>query len=131
IAALDTASNFGGMGSSREVTFAALVEPALLLILFAVALPAGSTAFSAVVGVGAPDPADVLLFGALMIVVIAETGRVPIDKPDTHLELTMIDEGMLLEYSGRPLGVLHWATQVKQLTMLALIVALFFPWGMA
>ncbi|RIK41912.1 MAG: formate hydrogenlyase [Chloroflexi bacterium] len=131
IAALDTASNFGGMGASREVAFAALVEPALLLVLFAVALPAGSTSFSAMVGDGWPGAAAVPAFAALLVVTIAETGRVPVDNPDTHLELTMIHEGMLLEYSGRPLGVIHWATQVKQLAFLSLLAALFFPWGMA
>jgi formate hydrogenlyase subunit 4 len=131
LAALDTASNFGGMGASREVAFAALVEPGLLLVLFAVALPAGSTSFSALVGEGWPGAAGLLACGALLIVAIAETGRIPIDNPDTHLELTMVHEGMLLEYSGRPLGVLHWATQVKQLAMLALLAALYLPWGMA
>lgn len=131
LAGLDTGSNFGGMGSSREVAFAALVEPALFLILFAVALPAGSTSLTALVGHGWPNASDVCAFGALFIVAIAETGRIPIDNPDTHLELTMIHEGMLLEYSGRPLGVLHWAAQVKQLAILSLIAALFLPWGMA
>ena len=119
------------MGASREVAFAALVEPALLLVLFAVALPVGSTSFSALVGGSGPSAGALLAFAALLIVVIAETGRIPVDNPDTHLELTMIHEGMLLEYSGRPLGILHWATQVKQLAMLALVAALFLPWGMA
>jgi formate hydrogenlyase subunit 4 len=131
LAALDSASNFGGMGASREVAFAALIEPALLLVLFALALPAGSTSFTALVDASGPSAAALLASGALLIVVIAETGRIPIDNPDTHLELTMIHEGMLLEYSGRPLGVLHWTTQVKQMTMLALTAALFLPWGMA
>ena len=130
LAAFDSASNFAEMGASREVAFAALIEPALLLVLFAVALPIGSTSFSALVGSGSGAGA-LLAFGALLIVVIAETGRIPIDNPDTHLELTMIHEGMLLEFSGRPLGVLHWATQIKQLAMLALMAALFLPWGMA
>lgn len=131
LAGLDTASNFGGMGSSREVAFAALVEPALLLVLIGAALPSGSTAFGALVGDGRITPPALLAIGALLIVVITETGRVPIDNPDTHLELTMIHEGMLLEYSGRPLGILHWASQIKQLTVLSLMAALFFPWGMA
>jgi formate hydrogenlyase subunit 4 len=131
LASLDTASNFGGMGASREVAFAALVEPGLLLAIFAVALPVGSTSLSALVGDGSPNAANLLAFGALLIVAIAETGRIPIDNPDTHLELTMVHEGMLIEYSGRPLGVLHWATQVKQLAILALLAALFLPWGMA
>ncbi len=131
LAALDTGSNFGGMGSSREVAFAALIEPALLLVVFAVALPEGSTSFTALGGSGWPSPGDGVAFLALMIVAIAEMGRIPVDNPDTHLELTMVHEGMLLEYSGRPLGVLHWATQVKQLAILSLIAALFLPWGMA
>lgn len=131
LAALDTGSNFGGMGSSREVAFAALVEPALLLIIFAVALPAGSTSLGALVGSGWPGASELVAFLALLIVAIAETGRIPVDNPDTHLELTMIHEGMLLEYSGRPLGVLHWATQIKQLAILSLISALFLPWGLA
>jgi formate hydrogenlyase subunit 4 len=131
LAALDTASNFGGMGASREVAFAALVEPALLLVLFAVALPSASTSLTALVGSGWPSAGDLLALGALLIIAVAETGRVPIDNPDTHLELTMVHEGMLLEYSGRPLGILHWASQVKQLTILSLIAALFLPWGMA
>jgi formate hydrogenlyase subunit 4 len=131
LAALDTGSNFGGMGSSREVAFAAMIEPALLLVVFAIALPAGSTSLTALVGSGWPSASEGVAFGALMIVVIAETGRIPVDNPDTHLELTMVHEGMLLEYSGRPLGVLHWATQIKQLAVLSLIAALFLPWGMA
>jgi formate hydrogenlyase subunit 4 len=131
LAALDTASNFGGMGASREVAFAASIEPALLLVLFAVALPVSSTSFSALVGGGGPSAGALLAFVALVVVAIAETGRIPIDNPDTHLELTMIHEGMLLEYSGRPLGILHWMTQVKQLAMLGLVAALFLPWGMA
>jgi formate hydrogenlyase subunit 4 len=131
LAALDTASNFGGMGASREVAFAALVEPALMLVIFAVALPRGSTSLSVLVGGGRLGAADLIAFGALLIVAIAETGRIPIDNPDTHLELTMAHEGMVLEYSGRPLGVIHWATQVKQLAIVALAVSFFFPWGMA
>jgi formate hydrogenlyase subunit 4 len=131
LAALDTGSNFGGMGASREVTFAALVEPALLLVLFAVALPVGSTSLTALVGDGRPGAGDLLACAALLIVLVAETGRIPIDNPDTHLELTMAHEGMLLEYSGRPLGVLHWTTQVKQLAFLSLLAVLFLPWGMA
>ncbi|GIW03518.1 MAG: formate hydrogenlyase HycD [Thermomicrobiales bacterium] len=131
LAALDTASNFGGMGASREVAFAALVEPALLLVVFARALPAGSTSLTALIGHGNLGAADLLAFGAMLIVIIAETGRIPIDNPDTHLELTMAHEGMILEYSGRPLGVIHWASQVKQLALLALASALFFPWGLA
>ncbi len=131
IAALDTGSNFGGMGTSRELTFAALTEPALILVLFAAALPAGSTSFSMISGDGHMTVAKLLALAALAIVIIAETGRVPIDNPDTHLELTMAHEGMILEYSGRPLGLLTWATQVRQIAFIALAIALFLPWGIA
>ncbi len=131
LAALDTASNFGGMGTSRELTFAALIEPALLLGIFALALPIGSSSLGALVGDGGVTPARILALGSLFIVAIAETGRIPVDNPDTHLELTMAHEGMLLEYSGRPLGLLLWGTHVKQLVVLSLLAALFFPWGIA
>lgn len=131
LAALDTASNFGGMGTSRELAFAALVEPALLVSLFALALPAGSTALGALAGDGGVTVGRALALAALFIVAIAETGRIPVDNPDTHLELTMAHEGMLLEYSGRPLGLLLWATHIKQMVILSLLAALFFPWGVA
>ena len=137
LAGLDTASNFGGMGSSREVTFAALIEPALLLVLFATALRAGGmqlgTMSEALAGAGlsAITPAHLLAATALLIVVIAETGRVPVDNPDTHLELTMVHEGMLLEYAGRPLGVLVYAALLKQALVITLFANLFLPWGIA
>jgi formate hydrogenlyase subunit 4 len=137
LAGLDTGSAFGGMGSSREVAVAALAEPALLLVLFAVAWRTGGTDLSAAAGhfvaqgIAAVAPSQVLALAALVIVVIAETGRVPADNPDTHLELTMIHEGMLLEYSGRPLGVLVWASQLKQIVLLSLVIALFMPFGVA
>jgi formate hydrogenlyase subunit 4 len=131
LAALDTASNFGGMGTSRELAFAALVEPALLLALFALAIPAGSTALVALVGDGGVSAARLLALVTLLIVTIAETGRIPVDNPDTHLELTMAHEGMLLEYSGRPLGLILWGTHLKQLLLLSLLASFFFAWGIA
>ena len=131
LAALDTASNFGGMGMSRELAFAALVEPALLLALFALAIPAGSLALAALAEGQRFGASLLLAFGALVIVVIAETGRIPIDNPDTHLELTMAHEGMVLEYSGRPLGLIFWGAQIKQLAVLSLVVAVTAPWGIA
>jgi formate hydrogenlyase subunit 4 len=131
LAALDTASNFGGMGTSRELAFAALIEPALLLALFALALPAGSTALGALVGDGSASVSQALALAALFIVAVAETGRLPVDNPDTHLELTMAHEGMLLEYAGRPLGLLLWATYIKQFVVLSLLAALVLPWGIA
>jgi formate hydrogenlyase subunit 4 len=135
LAGLDTGSNFGGMGSSREMTFAALVEPALLLVLFATALRVGSTSLGqmsqqlAQAGLAAMTPAHLMAGIALLIVVIAETGRVPVDNPDTHLELTMVHEGMLLEYAGRPLGLLVYAALVKQALVITLLANLFVPWG--
>ncbi len=131
LAALDTASNFGGMGTSRELAFASLIEPALIIALFALALPAGSTSLEALVGTGGVTMGRALAFAALFIVAIAETGRIPVDNPDTHLELTMAHEGMILEYSGRPLGLILWGTHVKQLIVLSMLTALFFPWGIA
>jgi formate hydrogenlyase subunit 4 len=131
LAALDTASNFGGMGMSRELAFASLVEPALLLALFALAIPVGSTGLVAMVEGHRLGASLSLAFVALFVVAIAETGRIPIDNPDTHLELTMAHEGMILEYSGRPLGLILWGAQVKQLVILSLIAALTMPWGIA
>lgn len=131
LAALDTASNFGGMGASRELIFAALVEPALLVGLFAVAAPLGTTALEALAKGAAFDLSHLLALGCLFIVAIAETGRIPVDNPDTHLELTMAHEGMILEYSGRPLGLILLASHLKQLALLSLLAALFLPWGMA
>ena len=80
---------------------------------------------------GSLSVSRLLALAALFIVAIAETGRIPVDNPDTHLELTMAHEGMLLEYSGRPLGLLLWGTHLKQLVILSLLGGLFFPWGMA
>jgi formate hydrogenlyase subunit 4 len=137
LAGLDTGSSFGGMGSSREVAVAALAEPALLLVLFAVAWRTGGTDLSSASdylvaqSVAAVAPSQLLALAALVIVVIAETGRVPADNPDTHLELTMIHEGMLIEYSGRPLGILVWASLLKQIVLFSLVAALFFPFGIA
>lgn len=132
LAALDTGSSFGGMGASREMAISALVEPSLFVALFALAIPAGGTSIGQLVSAAlpaAPGPAALLALGALLIVAIAETGRIPVDNPDTHLELTMVHEGMLLEYSGRRLMLLSLAALVKQTAILSLIVAVVAPWG--
>lgn len=135
--ALDAGSAFGGMGSSREVAIAALVEPGLVLALAIAAISGGSTDLSVLaarglrLGPALLEAPMLLAAAAFVIVAIAETGHEPVDNPDTHLELTMIHEGMILEYSGRSLGILHWATQVKQLAFLSLLAAIFVPWGMA
>jgi formate hydrogenlyase subunit 4 len=134
---LDPASAFGGMGSSREMTIAAIAEPALMLAIFTVAITAGSTDLSHIVAAGPGpsmkllNPAHLMAFAALFIVLLAETGRVPVDNPATHLELTMIHEAMLLEYSGRYLAFMEWGASIKQLVLMALLVNIFLPVGLA
>ena len=133
---LDPASPFGGMGSSREMTIAAVAEPAMVLAIFTVAITAGSTNLSEIVlaGQGAGwkvlEPSHALAFAAMFIVLLAETGRIPVDNPATHLELTMIHEAMLLEYSGRYLALIEWAASIKQLVLMALLANIFFPVGL-
>jgi formate hydrogenlyase subunit 4 len=134
---LDPGSAFGGMGSSREMTIAAIAEPALMLAIFTVAITAGSTDISHIVQVAQSptwkvlNPTHVMAFAALFIVLLAETGRIPVDNPATHLELTMIHEAMLLEYSGRHLALMEWGASVKQLVLMTLLVNIFIPVGMA
>jgi formate hydrogenlyase subunit 4 len=135
-AALDTGSPFGGMGGSREMTIAALAEPALMLGLFTAALAAGSLDLGAVVrSVLDPavvfSPSDIFALSGLFVVLIAETGRIPVDNPATHLELTMIHEAMVLEYAGPDLALVEWASAVKELLYITLLIDLFMPVGMA
>ncbi|WP_110954359.1 respiratory chain complex I subunit 1 family protein [Anaerosinus massiliensis] len=137
ITALDAGSAFGGMGSSREMVMAAICEPALLLAVIAVLLNVGTTNVGDVVRTLIQLDWDLFDYGhwlsciAFLIVVIAETGRIPYDNPDTHLELTMLHEAMMLEYSGRYWGILQWAVLVKQTILFSMFVNLFFPWGIA
>ena len=138
LAGLDAGSSFGGMGSSREAIVASLTEPAMILSIFAIALTKGSTNLSTIVHKTAllegivTDPSPYLMaLAALFIVAIAETGRVPVDNPATHLELTMIHEAMTLEYSGRYLALIEWAAGLKLLVFLTLIANVFAPWGIA
>lgn len=126
LAGLEPASAFGGMGSSREMMISTLVEPVLVTGLFGLVSLAGTTELGGLAGAGA-SPAGLLAFIGLMVVTIAETGRVPVDNPDTHLELTMVHEAMLLEYAGTQVGLLHLAAMVKQAVLLVLLVHLFFP----
>ena len=134
---LDPGSAFGGMGSSREMTIAAVAEPAMMLAIFTVAITAGSTDISHIIQAAQSptwkllNPTHVMAFAALFIVLLAETGRIPVDNPATHLELTMIHEAMLLEYSGRHLALLEWGTSIKQLVLMTLLVNIFFPVGIA
>lgn len=138
LAGLDAGSAFGGMGSSREAIVVSLTEPAMILSIFAIALTAGSTNLSTIVhktalleGVATDPSPHLMALAALFIVAIAETGRVPVDNPATHLELTMIHEAMILEYSGRYLALVEWASGLKLLVFLTLIANVFAPWGIA
>ena len=134
---LDPGSAFGGMGSSREMTIAAIAEPAMMLAIFTVAITAGSTDLSQIVQTTQGpiwkllNPRHVMAFAALFIVLLAETGRIPVDNPATHLELTMIHEAMLLEYSGRYLALMEWGASIKQLVLMTLLVNIFLPIGLA
>ncbi|MGV0792043.1 respiratory chain complex I subunit 1 family protein [Mycolicibacterium sp. XJ1819] len=137
LAGIDTGTSFGGMGASREITIAALVEPTILMAVFALSIPAGSANLGALVANTLENPAQVvsvagvLAFAALVIVIIAETGRVPVDSPTTHLELTMIHEAMVLEYAGPKLALVEWASAMRMTVLLALLANLFLPWGIA
>jgi formate hydrogenlyase subunit 4 len=137
LSALDAGSAFGGMGSSREVAIATFVEPALLLALVGAALAAGSTDLGAIAALGVASgiswytPALLLAAGAFAIVAVAETGHEPVDNPDTHLELTMIHEGMLLEASGPRLAIFTYAAELKLVLVAGLFAAVFLPVGMA
>jgi len=134
---LDPGSAFGGMGSSREMTIAALAEPTVGVAIFALALRAGSTNLGEIVlrilssPASVLSPGHVLAFASLFIIMLAETGRLPIDNPATHLELTMIHEAMLLEYSSRYLALIEWAAALKLLVFFSLLGNLFVPWGVA
>jgi formate hydrogenlyase subunit 4 len=135
LAGLDAGSAFGGMGSSREVAVTALAEPAVILAIFALALRAGTTNLGGIVErfgqqpLLAASPGHLLAFAAFFIVMLAETSRLPVDNPATHLELTMIHEAMVLEYSGRYLALVEWAGAMKLLLFMTLLANLFFPWG--
>jgi formate hydrogenlyase subunit 4 len=133
---MDIGTSFGGIGSSREVMIASLAEPAMLMIVFALALIAGSTQLSTVAGfMLSPEVGLRVSLGlalvALVIVAIAENARVPVDNPATHLELTMVHEAMVLEYSGRHLAMIELAASLKLLLYISLIACLFAPWGLA
>ncbi len=136
LAGLDTGSSFGGLGSSREMTIAAIAEPAMMLAVFTVAIGANSTSLSEIAKVATSTtwhflaPAQMLAFAALFLVLIAETGRIPVDNPATHLELTMIHEAMILEYSGPYLGLIEWGASIKQLLLMTLLINAFLPFGL-
>jgi formate hydrogenlyase subunit 4 len=136
LAGLDVGTSFGGIGSSREAMFGALAEPAMIVIVFTFALVAGSSQLSTVAAyMASPNVGLRVSLGmalvALIIVAIAENGRVPVDNPATHLELTMVHEAMILEYSGRHLAVIELAGMLKLALYISLIACVFVPWGLA
>jgi len=135
LAGLDVGTSFGGIGSSREVMIASLAEPAMLMIVFAIALIAGSTQLSTMAAfMNSPEVGLRVSLGlaliALIIVAIAENARIPVDNPATHLELTMVHEAMVLEYSGRHLALIELSAALKLLLYISLIACLFAPWGL-
>jgi len=134
LAGMDVGTAFGGIGSSREVMIASLAEPAMLMIVFAIALIAGSTQLSTMAAfMNSPEVGLRVSLGlgliALVIVAIAENARIPVDNPATHLELTMVHEAMVLEYSGRHLALIELSAMLKLLLYVSLIACLFAPWG--
>jgi formate hydrogenlyase subunit 4 len=134
LAGMDIGTAFGGMGASREMTIASLAEPAMLMAVFAVSLVAKSTSLSQMAfiisqGHSLLRPSLVFALLAFILITLAETGRVPVDNPATHLELTMIHEAMILEYSGRHLALIEWANMMKLFLFASLGIASFFPWG--
>jgi formate hydrogenlyase subunit 4 len=136
LAGMDIGTSFGGIGASRETMIASLAEPAMLLVVLTVALVAGTTQLSAVAermmtGEVGLRVSLVMAAVALIMVAIAENGRIPVDNPATHLELTMVHEAMVLEYSGRHLALIEAAQMVKLIAYLSLIACIFLPFGMA
>jgi formate hydrogenlyase subunit 4 len=136
LAGLDVGTSFGGIGSSREVMIASLAEPAMIMIVFTLALIAGSTQLSSIAEfMGSPAVGLRVSLGlgllALTLVAIAENSRIPVDNPATHLELTMVHEAMVLEYSGRHLALIDLSASLKLLLYMSLVGCLFAPWGIA
>ena len=136
LAGLDIGTAFGGMGASREMMVAALAEPAMLMAVFTLSTTANSTNLSTAVDYVLQTglvlrPSFLFAFLALAMVAVAETGRIPVDNPATHLELTMLHEAMTLEYSGRHLALIEWAAQIKLMIYAVLIANIFWPWGIA
>ncbi|MEZ7890572.1 MAG: NADH-quinone oxidoreductase subunit H [Candidatus Wallbacteria bacterium] len=136
LAALDTASAFGGMASSREMMISSIAEPAMILCFISIAISHNSTNLSNIMSAIAQGEnfffttTNLFILFGLFLIVIAETGRIPFDNPATHLELTMVHEGMILEYSGRYLAMMTLASYIKQAVLFTLIVNIFFPYGM-
>jgi formate hydrogenlyase subunit 4 len=136
LAGMDIGTAFGGMGSSREMMISSLAEPAMLMAIFTVSLVSSSTSLTQMVSVMSQGnfmirPSLAFSLIAFILIALAETGRVPVDNPATHLELTMIHEAMILEYSGRYLALIEWAGMMKLTVFFSLGIAAFLPWGIA
>jgi len=134
LAGMDAGTVFGGMGSSREMLISAIAEPALLMVFFSVAMTAGSTNLAVIINQLTLhnlllQPSIIFAAIGFILVALAETGRIPVDNPDTHLELTMIHEAMILEYSGRYLAFIEWASQLKFLLYAVIFIDIFSPCG--
>lgn len=134
VVALDIGTSFGGIGASREVMIASLAEPAMIMVVFTVALVAGSTQLSTIAAfmadAGGLRVSLALALVALIIVALAENARIPVDNPSTHLEVTMVHEAMVLEYSGRHLAMIELASSLKLLLYISIIACIFFPLGL-
>ena len=136
LAGMDIGTAFGGMGSSRDMMIGALAEPVLLMAVFTLAMSASTTNLSEATTYTLSSglvlrPSFIFAMLGLMMVAVAESGRVPVDNPATHLELTMVHEAMILEYSGRYLALIEWAGQIKLMIYMVLVANVFFPWGIA
>jgi formate hydrogenlyase subunit 4 len=137
LAGLDPGTAFGGMGASREMTVAALAEPTILVAIFALSVAPASSSLGAIVEStlqrpsAVASPESLLAFAALAVVSLAETGRLPVDNPSTHLELTMIHEAMVLEYAGPDLALVELAAHMRLVVFFGLLANLFVPWGIA
>jgi len=134
VAALDTGTSFGGIGASREIMIASLAEPAMIMVVFTVSLVAGSTQLSTIAAfmadTGGLRVSLAMALVALIIVALAENARIPVDNPSTHLEVTMVHEAMVLEYSGRHLAMIELAAALKLLLYISVIACIFFPFGL-
>jgi formate hydrogenlyase subunit 4 len=134
VAALDIGTSFGGIGASREIMIASLAEPAMIMVVFTVALVAGSTQLSTIAAfmadMGGLRVSLAMALVALIIVALAENARIPVDNPSTHLEVTMVHEAMVLEYSGRHLAMIELAASLKLLLYISIIACIFFPFGL-
>jgi formate hydrogenlyase subunit 4 len=134
VAALDTGTSFGGIGASREMMIASLAEPAMIMVVFTVALVAGSTQLSTIAAfmadTGGLRVSLAMALVALIIVALAENARIPVDNPSTHLEVTMVHEAMVLEYSGRHLAMIELASSLRLLLYISVIACIFFPFGL-